>query len=131
MREHSRRELAAKLRARGFEPPDVERALEELEGQGLQSDDRFAESFVASRRRRGSGPMRIRAELRDRGVCDSLIERHLDSDPELWGELMRNVHDRKYGPEPPQDVREWARRARFLEHRGFPIDQVRRFLRRG
>ena len=129
LREHSRQELARKLRIRGFAPLDVAQVLDDLARRGLQSDERFAESFVGERCRRGSGPMRIRAELRQRGICDSLIEHYLNPDPEWWADMLKQVHDRKYGPERPESVKELARRVRFLQHRGFTIEQVRRFLR--
>jgi len=97
--------------------------------QGLLSDQRFAEQFVASRVDRGAGPVRIGVELRQRGVSDALIRRYLDQDPELWRDRLRQVHDRKYGSGLPQDRREQARRARFLLQRGFTGEQIRDLLR--
>ena len=97
--------------------------------RGLLSDERFAEEFVGSRMRRGVGPVRIGAELRQRGVSDELIGRYLDQDPELWMDRLRQVHDRKYGSGPPQDRKEQARRARFLLQRGFTGEQIRDLLR--
>ena len=106
----------------------MELVLDELAKAGLQSDARFTESYVDSRVRRGSGPQRIRAELRERGIDDSLIAETLDLYTEQWWEELRRVHDGKYGSEPPADRKEMARRARFLEYRGFPTDLIRQLL---
>jgi regulatory protein len=123
-REHSRAELAAKLRSRGLVEQDIGATLDDLVARGLLSDRRFVEQFVASRMSRGAGPMRIGAELRRRGVSDELIERYLERDPELWMRQLRQVYDRKYGSLPPRDRKEQARRARFLQQRGFTGEQI-------
>jgi len=107
----------------------MESVLDSLAEQGLQSDERYVESYVDQRMRKGFGPRRIEAELRERGVDDHLIHRHLDIDDEIWRELMRDVHDRKFGPAAADGRSELGRRARFLEYRGFTSAQVSRFLR--
>lgn len=94
--------------------------LEQLLDQGLQSDARFAEQYVASRRRKGYGPTRIRAELRERGIADQLVAACLDEQSEEWKALMRQVAEKKFGGDPAADRRDLARRGRFLAARGFP-----------
>ena len=49
---------------------------------------RFAEAFVHSRIQRGSGPQKIRAELRERGISDDLIDNSLDAYADSWRELV-------------------------------------------
>jgi regulatory protein len=128
-REHSRAELRRKLLGRGGEPDDVEHLLDRLERDRLLDERRFAEQYVEGRRRRGFGPVRVRAELRERGVAGALIAELLEEDAEAWGQALRAAHSRKFGDGPPQDVHDLARRVRFLEYRGFAADQVRRLLR--
>lgn len=127
-REHSRLELRRKLQRRGFAAEPVEGVLEALARQGLQSDQRFVEAYIAGRVEHGSGPLRLRAELRERGLDEPLIERQLAAYAEQWPELLRRVHDAKYGRQPPADRRELAKRARFLEYRGFPAELIRQLL---
>lgn len=68
-RPHFRRELAAKLAARGYAEEEAAAALDRLEGDGYLDDRRQAEDFVALRlERRNEGPGRLRAELERRGV---------------------------------------------------------------
>ena len=118
-REHSRRELELKL-GRHFPTPLIEAALDELAERNLQSDARFAEAYVRSRRDKGFGPLRIRAELQERGIDTSLLDHHLNEEDPAWRRAMAALVERKFGDRPPADRREAARRARFLAQRGFP-----------
>jgi regulatory protein len=83
---------------------------------------------VAERLRKGFGPLRIRRELRDKGLSDALIEPHLHLSTELWLELIETVHTKRFGEGPVMDTKERGRRGRFLEYRGFPTDLIARFL---
>jgi len=100
-----------------------------LEQQGLLSDARFVEGYVEERLRKGFGPLRIRAELKERGIEAGRIDLALELGEELWMETLTRAHDKKFGKESPNGRAELARRARFLEYRGFTAAQVGRFLR--
>jgi regulatory protein len=127
-REHSRLELARKLAARGFPDAVIAAALDALERTGLLAAARFLESFVRARVAKGQGPVRIRAELGQRGVTEQEADELLAS-PELdWVAQVRAVHRKRFGATPPRDYRERARQARFLQYRGFTSDQVRAAL---
>ena len=128
-REHGTAELRSKLLARGHDPAEVDPALEALSREGLLSDERFVEAFVHGRIERGQGPVRIRAELRQRGVPDALIDAWLDERDPAWLERAEAVRRRKFGADPPADYREQARQGRFLQYRGFTAEQTRRVMR--
>jgi regulatory protein len=123
-REHSLAELREKLAAREFGADEIESALASLARDGLADETRFAESFVASRIRKGQGPSRIRAELVERGVDGETIAGCL-ADAHDWRALAREVRVKRFGASPPQDLRERARQSRFLEYRGFTAEQIR------
>lgn len=125
-REHSLRELERKLRQKGFEPQAIQDCLAALEQQRLQSDERFAESYVAARMARGYGPQRIRVELAERGVGDDEIEQQLALTKGEWQARAQEVRRKRFGSELPQDYQERARQARFLQYRGFTSEQIRR-----
>lgn len=124
-REHSVAELHAKLVLRDFDADAIDVAIDALVHDGLLSDERFAAGFVASRIRKGQGPIRIRGELIQRGVADELIARHLEQVDVDWIQLARSVRDRKYGVTRITGYRERARQSRFLQHRGFSGEQIR------
>lgn len=127
-REHSRLELRGKLLQRKADPALLEQVLDQLRQDGLQSDERFTESFIESRIRKGQGPIRIRRELKERGIDSSLVDRYLESYREEWQKLLRQVHDAKFGSAQALESKELAKRARFLEYRGFPGEMIRGFL---
>jgi len=102
--------------------------LDALEAERLLSDERYTEVYVHSRESRGFGPLRIRAELRERGVDAALVERYLEQDRELVEARAREEHRKKYGSRSPESYSERARQARFLQGRGFPSDVIWRVV---
>jgi regulatory protein len=126
-REHSRHELSGKL-TRRFDPGCVQTVLDELQARGLVSDQRFTEQYVDLRIRKGFGPLRIRAELRERGIAGELAEASLDLGDEGWLACLKAAAQQRFGADAPGTAREQARQARFLQYRGFPESLVRRYL---
>ena len=112
------------MKAKAEDPAALNDVLDALESEHLQSDERFAESFVAARARKGQGPVRIRMDLQQRGVSPELIALHLDPRSPEWLSLAREVRIRKFGAEIPADFKEKARQMRFLEYRGFASTQI-------
>jgi len=124
-REHSERELGLKLELRDNDAAVIDAVLTQLVKEGYLSNARFAEVFVRSRHERGVGPLRIRVELRQRGVDDRLVEeafRELSAD---WFDVARRQRDKRFGQVPPQSIQERARQMRFLQQRGFNGEQAR------
>jgi len=127
-REHSRKELSAKLLTRGFSAGTVDNVLTVLADEDLLSEKRFAEAFIAARSRRGKGPIRLRAELRQRGLADSVIEDALADSAIDWLDIARRVLIKKFGDAAPSELQERARQTRFLEYRGFDAGLIRAAL---
>lgn len=126
-REHGRRELGQKLQRKGHDRQLVTRVLDFLIEHDLQSDDRFAESFVRSRTQRCYGPVKIRQELSSRGVSEQAMEDLLTTSSDYWMSLAEDGLAKKFGA-PPEDRAAWAVQARFLARRGFPSDVIYRVL---
>ena len=124
-REHSVLELRRKLHKRDMSGELVEQALLDLVEDGLLHEGRFAESFVSSRITKGQGPLRIRADLSERGVRESLIEQALAESECDWFELAARVRLKRFGSDAPRDFPERAKQSRFLQYRGFTSDQIR------
>ena len=124
-REHGRAELERKLLAAGFDADVAADTLRRLADEGLQDDRRFVESFVQSRINQGKGPLRIHADLGQRGVPPGLVDEVLGETGEDWFALARQAREKKFGRAQPQDFRDKARQMRFLQYRGFESDHVR------
>lgn len=127
-REHSRLELERKLRQRGMDSADLVPVLDELAAAGLQSDARFAEHYARSRAERGYGPLRIRAELQERGIGSAGIAAALATLEGDWTGQARLAREKRFGPNRPADLKERARQTRFLLQRGFSQEQIRQAL---
>ncbi len=129
-REHATHELFQKLLAKEvYEADDISAALVRLTDQDLLSDERFTEAFIHQRANRGSGPLKIRAELRQKGISDAMIETFLDERNVLWCKNAQAVYLKKYGSEFPLDLKVKVRQNRFLQSRGFSSEQIRYAMR--
>jgi regulatory protein len=130
-REYGVEELKRKLSASGFDPKEVEETVRDLAGRGMVSDQRFTEALARNRRERGYGPLRVRHELRQRGVAEEEFSALVNEDDPAWVEKMETLRRRRFGVALPKTYQEWARQARFLQGRGYSGEQIRRALKRG
>jgi regulatory protein len=127
-RDFGRTELARRLARRGYAATVVSAVVDGLVAERLLSETRFVEQFIRQHAGRGHGPVRIRAELRERGVPESEIEAGLEAAGEDWAAIARDTRRRRFGLSSPDDYRERARQARFLQYRGFSADHIRAAL---
>ena len=124
-REHTRAELTRKLAPHGTED-EIDSVLNQLAQSGLQSDARFAESYLRSQAGR-LGAARLRQTLRNKGIENDLIAASVDELSDEAGRIQ-TVWQKKFGTA-PVDAREWARQARFLQGRGFSSELIRKLLK--
>jgi regulatory protein len=137
MREHSKKELRQKLAAKGFGRDEALEVIDELAREGLQDDARYAESYARSRILKGYGPIRIIYELKQAGIELDRSGGQTGTEPTAfnlddtvqstaggWAELLERVYSKKYSRERKMEVKEWARRSRFLMQRGFSVEMI-------
>jgi regulatory protein len=128
-REYSRAEMEQKLGRRCEDAELLRQVLDQLVADGYQSDERFAHVFTRSRFGSGYGAMRIRQELRQKGLGPELIEQALeDESPDSYQQALECCQ-RRFGDQPPADPKEYARRMRFLVNRGFSFDDAKRAIK--
>lgn len=123
-REHACQELKNKLARHVHDADLIERVVAELADEGLQSDLRYAQSMLYSKAQRGFGPMRLQADLQAAGVDEAIVAQamaDLDTD---WQEQARQARHKRFGPEKPTDYKVRAKQMRFLQRRGFDMDQI-------
>jgi regulatory protein len=120
-REHSRDELARKLAPHAASPEILEGTLNWLESTNKLSNQRFAELRTHQLARK-YGAARIRQDLKAKGIDDYPVS--------AAGELERAkaILARKYRA-PATNREERARRARFLQSRGFSYDTIYQAVR--
>lgn len=123
-REHSRLELDLKLRQRRFESDIIEKVLDEYEANDWLNNERFADVFARQRFDLGYGPLKIIAELQQRGIQQPPKWLTEMTDWQ-WIESAIKVRDRRFGlSDIRQDWDEKGRQGRFLSRRGYASDQI-------
>lgn len=125
-REYACEELRRKLQQRGVPSETAEAVVDDLAAQNLVSDARFAEAWARVRVQKGYGPMRIRADLRQKGVGDAFISEALSTFEEGWYEQALQWATRRHRGELDEKAR--ARLYRAGMNRGFSHDQVMRAI---
>lgn len=127
-REHSRAELKRKLAPSAGEGEDLEMLLDDLARRGWLSDARFAEQSIRSGARR-FGPLKLAQALRAKGVDDAAIASAFRAAGEEGAASIEAVWAGRFRAAPGNE-REKARQVRFLQGRGFALDEVLRFMKR-
>lgn len=128
-REHSQKELIRKLKQKGYSAESISTALDKLIQHDLQSDARFADSYVRSRKLAGFGPRRIAMELSERGIGDALIAQCVNDDANDWAEQLRQVWKKRFCREGRgSQVVSREKEYRFLLQRGYNPECIRRLL---
>lgn len=123
-REHSAFELTRKLLTAGFDTEEITLTIEQLQQTNLQSDERFAEAYIRSRAERGYGSIRIKNELKERGVASDIITTSLQQADIDWFALAANVRSKRFGEQNPDEFKSRAKQQRFLQYRGFTHEQI-------
>lgn len=134
-REHSRKELARKLAARGVDQADAAAAIDRMAAAGWQDDARFAASLARSRASAGYGPLRIRAELGTHGLDAATIAAAFSALAEAgeddWPRQARELAQRRFGADLAADPARLRKASGFLLRRGFDGDAIRAATRGG
>jgi len=125
-REHSRAELARKLSAHTDDTEALQALLDELAREQWLSDERYAQSLIHRQAQR-LGARRIVNTLREQGVDADHVAELATQLRDTEDARARAVWQKKFGA-PPKDAREYARQWRFMTHRGFSADVLRRII---
>ena len=127
-REHSAFEIRDKLQKRDFDEAEIAQAIVELQQGGWLSDERYTEVYIRMRQLKGFGPIRIAMELNERGVKQAIVEAFLDANDESWQQTLVQQYQKKCRNKLIEDYNDKAKRIRFLQYRGFPLDQIYRVV---
>lgn len=127
-REHSVFELKQKLLQREFAANTIEEVTQKLMDQNLLSDERYVEIYIRSRAAKGYGPIRIASELQQQQINKELITHGLKNPETNWQQILEQTRRKKFGLVAPNDSKEWAKQIRYLQYKGFSLEQIRLVL---
>lgn len=123
--ELSRSDLARKLRPYVGENDDLDALLDELAERHWQSDERYAEMYVNTKRRL-HGNLRLQQNLLQKGIDPALITEFLPDKNEQINNAI-TILRKKYRT-PPADLKEKHKQMQFLAYRGFNGEIIRTAL---
>ena len=121
-REYGIEELRQRLLQRGASTDDAEKVIGDLADQNLVSDQRFTEMYIRTRIRSLFGPLKIRGELRGRGISDRLIDEAMPPGPDTWFDSASQWARKRWRGELDYAAR--AKLHRSLMNRGFTHEQA-------
>ena len=101
--------------------------VEELKLKGLQSDYRFCESYVNSKKRK-FGFKKISYELKQKEIDDFLIEEFIEVLRGEEYESAKIVWEKKYSSS-PSDLNEKNKQIKFMQNRGFTFDTIKKIIK--
>lgn len=120
-------EVVTKLDEIDLEEDEKEKILQDLIEQDFINEKRFVRSFVKGRfNLKRWGRVRIRQELKMRGISDQLVQEGLDLlQPEEYHDTLLHLADRKWKLTNEVDLyKKKSKVGRFLIFRGFESDLV-------
>jgi len=129
----SEKELSRRLRLKKVPQHIITVVLDGLKKASLVDDERFTRIWIQDRISRGYGPLRIRGQLREKGIGDGLINDFLDkyvdkqSSELLLDELIKRRVKRYKGKKPHEIKRKLSY---YLGGRGFSFEKIQQALER-
>ncbi|WP_440894526.1 regulatory protein RecX [Aeromonas dhakensis] len=124
-RESAESELARRLRQQGYQEEVIEAVLDYCRGYNWVNDERYGAMAVRAGAAKGHGPLKIRFELRRKGLDDGQIDAAFEQ-PELdWFELALELLERRANIADLADFKLRMKWLKYLLGRGFSQDQAR------
>lgn len=120
-------QLESQLRDRGFPEEAVMYAVARMQQLGALDDRAYAEMYLRIGTRKGWGILRIRQELRRRGVPQEIADAVLEQFEPDWDKIMALL-DKRLGGDCSDRV-ELEKAKAMLARRGFAFEQIREAVR--
>ncbi|MBY0377573.1 MAG: recombination regulator RecX [Gammaproteobacteria bacterium] len=125
-RDHSVAELKEKLLKKSDNLELIDQVIQTLIDNRFLDDARFSALLIDVKYRQGLGPHRILRLLQSKSLCADDV--HATFTEEEWGEGLARTWSKRFS-EKPRDNKSYTQQVRYLQYRGFSLEQINRFLR--
>ncbi|MBI4971358.1 MAG: regulatory protein RecX [Candidatus Omnitrophica bacterium] len=126
MRMHSEKELLKKLYAKKFPPAEIYALIEKLKERKLIDDSVFTRAYVDQLRNKATGDVRIRFQLKKKGLGEKIIEECFDKENrEDQRKRALDLASLKIKPDKSADPKERKRIYDYLTRKGFDYEICR------
>jgi regulatory protein len=105
-------------------PEQIELLVQEFTERNWLCEQRYCDGFVRGRVNKGHGKIRIRADARQKGLDQDCLNIALDANETDWFDQAWQTYSKRYGDRLIADHKERAKRMRFMQYRGFTIEQI-------
>ena len=132
-RDHTKKELTEKIARTAASREAAEAAAGKMEELGLIDDGSYARRYAKELfERKKYGPLRVRQELRQKGIEPRLIDELLEEydDPDAFTERIGDILERKY-PGWREDEKIKRRAFGALQRMGYSYEHIREGMRGG
>ena len=130
MREHSKSELFIKLSKKNFDKENILSCINEFSEKDLQSDLRYAESFIRSKFNAHKGTKFNTASLKANGVDAKIIDDVLRNySSEDWDTIAKNALEKKSINKSLEPSVCKTKQKLFLSNRGFSYKTIEKAIR--
>lgn len=123
-REHSEKELIEKLQRKEFHLSDISPVITYLQENNYQSDERYTESYSRNRVSKGFGWQYIKNALKQQGISQEIVQNQYKSSEIDWYLQAELAYNKRFGSSTIKDQKDKAKRIRFLQYRGFTMDEI-------
>lgn len=124
-RESAESELARRLRQQGYQEEVIEAVLDHCRGYNWVNDERYGAMAVRAGAAKGQGPLKIRFDLRRKGLDDGQIDAAFEQPALDWFELALALLSRRAKATDLADFKLRMKWLKYLMGRGFTQEQAR------
>lgn len=129
MREHSKSELAEKLLKKNYQSELIIRCIDEFTEKGLQSDYRYAESYIRSKFNDHKGENFIKLSLKNKGISTDLINEIMQGyDDQAWLKQAISALEKKAYKDDLNESEQKKKQNAFLNSRGFSFKIIEKAI---
>ncbi len=126
MRMHTEKELQRKMYAKSFPSVEIRKTLELLKEKKLLDDSAFAKAYTEQLRNKANGDIRIRFQLKKRGLSEKTISEGFQKEgPEDQRKRALEIAELKLKPGKQSDPKERKRLYDYLVRKGFDYQVCR------
>ncbi|NMA67336.1 MAG: regulatory protein RecX [Clostridiaceae bacterium] len=129
-RDRSEEEVINKLIFKGFDKDVAKNAAQSLKAIGYIDDNRYARRYLTERiRLKSLSKKALQMELKRKGISDEIIDEALSEFEIEDEEVAYRAAKKKFSKYDIEDKKVQLRIMRFLAHRGFSTETVRKVIK--
>ncbi len=132
-RQRSKKEVFEYLQKKGYGKNLISEVIEYLESSQLVDDHKFAEEWIFNRSKKGNGSYKLRHELRNKGIDNTIIENTLISclSEEQEYQVAKSLIEKKLMKRDLKEdkTRFWNRVTLYLKGRGYSYALVEKLIK--